>query len=146
MAWAWAFPARIVTTSRSEWNKLMFKEAWKQRLAQAQHAASSLKSKLVKNEKQIEQLLDRVVEAENPTVIGAYEKRIAQLEKQKLITIEKLENKGNPKHTFDEMFELALNFLSTPWNLWASGQMHLRKTVLRLTFAERLAYRRGEGF
>ncbi len=126
--------------------RAMFKDAWRQRLAQSKHIAETLKTDLSKNEKQMDQLLDRIVDAENPTVISAYEKRVARLEKEKLIVIEKLENMGNPRHGFDELFELAMNFLANPWKLWTSGQINLRKIVLRLAFAERMAYRRNEGF
>ncbi|MCF6344216.1 MAG: hypothetical protein L3J15_06015 [Devosiaceae bacterium] len=98
------------------------------------------------NDKQLEQLLDRIVEAENPTVINAYEKRVAKLEKDKLLIAEKLQNLDNPRHGFDELFELSLKFLSNPWKLWASGQIHLRKTVLRLAFAQRMAYQKNKGF
>ena len=126
--------------------KAMFQEAWKQRLAHAKHAEAVLKQDVTKTEKQIDVLMDRIVETDNATVMAAFEGKIAKLEKQKLIAIEKLADQGNPKHTFDEMFELALKFLSSPWNLWSSGQMHLRKTVLRLTFAERMAYHRDKGF
>ncbi len=126
--------------------KTMFKDAWNQRLVQARSVLAMMKRERTRIDSQIDQLLDRIVEADNPRVITAYEGKIAKLEKEKLLLTEKLQNQGKPKHTFEEMFELALNFLSNPWNLWTSGQIHLRKTVLRLTFAERMAYRRNEGF
>lgn len=44
------------------------------------------------------------------------------------------------------MFELALSFLSNPWNLWASGQYHLRRIVLRLAFSDHNIYCRENGF
>lgn len=125
--------------------KAMFKIAWEQRSVQAKDIASSLKKEIAKTEKQIDQLLDRIVESESQTVITAYESKIAKFEKQKLLSAEKLVDLAKLKHTFDEMFELAFNFLSNPWNLWASGQIMLRKTVLRLAFAERLAYHRDTG-
>ena len=124
----------------------MFKAAWAQRLAQAKQLAASVKRDLNKTDKQIDLFLDRIVEAENPSVISAYEKKIALLEKQKLVMAEKLEKQGKPQHAYDELFELALKFLSNPWKLWASGEITLRKTVLRLAFAERMAYSRNEGF
>ena len=124
----------------------MFKDAWSQRLAQAKQSLIGLRQNAGKIDKQIDQLLDRIVEADNPRVIGAYENKIANLEKEKLLIAEKLQNQSKPRHAFEEMFELALQFLSTPWNLWASGQIHLRKIVLRLAFAERIGYSRETGF
>ena len=53
---------------------------------------------------------------------------------------EKLTNQGKPKHTFNELFELALKFLSNPRKLWTSGDIAPRNTVLRLAFC------RNEGF
>jgi hypothetical protein len=44
------------------------------------------------------------------------------------------------------MFELALSFLSNPQKLWASGQYHLRRIVLRLAFSDRVTYCRQNGF
>ena len=126
--------------------KAMFKDAWNQRLAQAKHAAATIKRDINAIDRQVDQLLERIVGAENPTVISAYEAKLAKLEKEKLIKAEKLENAGKPRHAFDEMFELSLRFLSSPWNLWASGQMHLRRIVLRLAFAKRITYTRNEGF
>ena len=69
-----------------------------------------------------------------------------ELEKLKLIAAEKLQHQSKPQHAFEEMFELALNFLANPWNLWDSWQMHLRRMVLRLAFSERMVYHRNEGF
>ena len=126
--------------------KAMFKEAWSQRLGQMKANATTLKHDLSKADDQIDQLLDRIVEADNPRVITAYESKIVKLEKQKLVLAEKLTNSGKPRHTYEEMFELALEFLSSPWKIWVSGQMHLRKTVLRLAFTDRIAYHRENGF
>jgi hypothetical protein len=126
--------------------KVMFKSAWGQRLAQAKNTAVTIKRDAAKIDASIDQFLDRIVEADNPSVISAYEAKIAKLEKQKLILAEKLENHGKPKHSFEEMFELALRFLANPWKLWDSGQLHLRKTVLRLAFSERMSYQRDRGF
>ncbi len=83
----------------------------------------------------------------NPkSVMRAYEKRIAGLERQALVLREKSQNASQPKQPFDELFELAIRFLANPWNLWRSGKMEHRNMVLRLTFAERLYYCAKDGF
>ncbi|APG47896.1 hypothetical protein [Phaeobacter porticola] len=71
----------------------------------------------------IHSLLDRVVDADTPTLIKAYEKRIEKMEREKLILDEKLQNNGKPMHTFDKMFEHALQFLSNPLELWKSSNL-----------------------
>lgn len=124
----------------------MFKHAWDQQLEQAQSIAATAKTKIADIEKQIEQLLDRVVEASSPAVIGAFEKRIDDLEREKLVMAEKMATSGKPVRPFDEMFELALRFLASPWKIWSSGSLEHKKLVLKLAFVDRLVYSRNEGF
>ena len=126
--------------------KTMFADAWSMQKAQAEEKVRTAASKIIGLEKQIAGLLDRIVDATNPTVFAAIEGRIASLEREKLVMREKLDS-GRPQHrSFDEMFELALQFLSNPQKLWESGQLEHKRTVLKLTFEERLLYRRNEGF
>ena len=70
--------------------KVVFKDAWNMRLQQGAQAAKSLKESVRSLEKQIDQLLDRMVEAANDSVVAAYEKRIARLGGEKVLALEKL--------------------------------------------------------
>ncbi|MCV6545674.1 MAG: hypothetical protein OIF56_00050 [Cohaesibacter sp.] len=124
----------------------MFKQAWEQMAGQQKQSRSDLKREIGKTDKQIDQLLDRIIETDNGTVIAAYEVKIAKLEKSRLVLQEKQAKIDAPKGRFDEMFERAMLLLSNPWKLWASEQLNLRRIVLRLGFAERIAYTREEGF
>ncbi|MBI1238284.1 MAG: recombinase [Alphaproteobacteria bacterium] len=123
----------------------MFKDAWNMRLAQASETAKLLKANVAQLEKQIEALLDRIVDTGSGTVVAAYEKRIEKLEREKVLAQEKLAANGKPRLTLEESFEHALAFLSNPWNLWSNGDLVERKTVLRLAFLEPLAYCRKQG-
>lgn len=126
--------------------RAMFKDAWAQRSAQAAHMAKQMQSELGKIDNQINGFLDRIVDAENPSVIGAYEKRIEKLESQKRLIEEKSGKQSIPRYGFDELIELACDFIASPWNLWNSGQLHLRRLVLKLAFAERMTYCRESGY
>ena len=81
-----------------------------------------------------------------PSVIEAYEKRIRTFEDQKLLLQEKLGSCERPASNFDDALRTALAFLANPWNLWNSEHLEDRRTVLKLTFSERLAYKCKEGF
>lgn len=126
--------------------KELFFKAWDERGSRAEDIAKALRDDLRKTEQQIEQLLDRIVESSTASVIAAYERRIAQLEKDKLITIEKLRGNAFPKHDSDAQFERAFRFLENPHELWDSERSEHKKLVLKLTFADRLAYCRIGGF
>ncbi|MEM6616037.1 MAG: hypothetical protein AAF619_05890 [Pseudomonadota bacterium] len=101
---------------------VIFKGEWNKRLTQAQEIKKTLRRDILKVDKQIEGLMDRIVDAQSDTAICAYERRISKLEREKLIKAEKLATPTAPHRPFDEMFELALAFIANPWNLWASDR------------------------
>lgn len=124
----------------------MFKELWDHRLKHRAALAQSVKREVNKIEKQIEQFLDRIVNTDTPSVITAYESRIAKLEQEKLLMTENLASCGKPQRPFGEMFEHAMAFLQNPQKLWASKRLEDKRAVLKLTFSDRLAYCRNQGF
>jgi site-specific DNA recombinase len=122
----------------------MFKAAWNQ---QAQHTAKLIQAsrqKIITIEKQIDQLVDRIVETTVPSAVAHYEQRIAQLEKEKLLMEDSLD-KTPPPGRFEELFELSLQFLENPHKLWALGRLEHKRTVLKLAFSDRLSYNRKTG-
>jgi hypothetical protein len=90
---------------------------------------NALKANIAQIEKGIEVLLDRIVESGNASVIAAYEKRITKLEREKALAEEMLATNGKPRLTLEESFEHALQFLSSPWNIWVNSGVAGRKTV-----------------
>ncbi|SMO99741.1 hypothetical protein SAMN06265173_1605 [Thalassovita litoralis] len=97
-------------------------------------------------EKQIENLLDRILDASSPSVVSAYEGRIAKLEREKILLSEKAVQVVPPKGRFEEFIELSLEFLSRPWNIYENGNLALKQTVVRLAFSEPLRYSRESGY
>ncbi|MBT3043385.1 MAG: recombinase family protein [Candidatus Thiodiazotropha sp. (ex Codakia orbicularis)] len=124
----------------------MFKDLWNYRLEFQKTHSKSLELEISKTERKIEQVLDRIVDAESNAVVSAYEKRIGELQLEKQVMQEKISQCGRPLRDFDETFRTAMAFLANPHEIWASGRMEDRHAVLKLTFADRLAYVRGEGF
>jgi site-specific DNA recombinase len=125
--------------------RAMFGDLWSHRLAASEIRARGLKGELAKIERQVEQLLDRITATDVASVIGAYEAKIKKLEEEKIVVSERIKNCGRPLKSFDETLRTALDFLASPWNLWASGQLENRRAVLKLAFADRLVYVRNEG-
>ncbi len=113
---------------------------------QTDAARQSLSVQITKAEAKIDQLVEHVMNAGNPRIAAAYETRITKLEKEKLLLAERMANLSTPRHTFEEMFELSLDFLSSPWKLWETGRIEARRLVLKLTFAQHLLYAKENGF
>lgn len=79
-------------------------------------------------------------------MISAYEKRLAKLEREKIVLNEKVSEALPPKGRLEECIELSLKFLSSPWKIYKNGCYTMRQIVLRLTLAEPLRYCRIEGY
>ena len=78
------------------------------------YTKAALRNEIISIEKEITQLLDRIVDAESATVIGAYERKIDELERQKLVIAEKRARCGTAIKGYDESFRTAFEFLSSP--------------------------------
>ena len=124
----------------------MFKELWARRAANGAARVKALKDELARVERQIEDTVERIVEMSVPAALNALEAEIGRLESEKLLIAEKMASAALPQGTYEQRLRTALDFLASPWQLWNSGCLEARQAVLKLTFADRLRYKRGEGF
>ena len=85
------------------------------------------------------------MDAESQTLITAYESRLKEMETQMLFLSEQLAETGKPTIPYSEAFRTAFGFLANPWNLWVSDHIEDKRAVLKLVFADHLAYCRREG-
>jgi len=60
-------------------------------------------------------------------------------ERQKLVLSEQMAKQVEPPGKFSQSLELALGFLANPWKIWETEQVSLRRTVLKLAFADRIS-------
>ena len=122
----------------------MFMNAWDQRRAQSAELRKTLRRELARLETRIDGFFDKIADANSATAVTAYERRIEKLESERLRVQGQLETASKPRGPAENL-EPALLFFSSPWKVWASGRSELRRLVLRLAFAERLAYCRKTG-
>ena len=124
----------------------VFSALWQQRVDKAADRKVHLTRELKQIEREVDQFLDRVVDAESSTLIKTYEKRINALEVKKAETAERIAKCGRPSQDFDTSFRTAITFLANPQKLWGSDHYPHKRIVLKLAFAERLKYHRERGF
>ncbi len=125
--------------------RAMFKELWESRGADAKVRAEQAVRELAVIERKIEQLLERVVETNNRTVIQTYESQINKLQDRKHLLEEQSRSMRISRKPFEESFRTTYKFIENPRFLWDSGKKEHHKKLFRLTFAERIAYSRKEG-
>ena len=87
------------------------------RLSRATSEAQALGAQLAKVDKQVSQLLERILDATVLSVIAAYEGKVGALEEEKLLIREKLAGAGRPVSSFEDTLRTALDFLANPYNL-----------------------------
>ena len=124
----------------------IFRDLWDRRTHESRERRAALKTEANGVDKKINQILDRIVEAENTTVIKAYERKIDELEREKLVLAEKISKCGTVAKSYDEALQTSLDFISSPWNLWETGDLADRRAMAKLVFADKLIYRRENGF
>lgn len=124
----------------------LFRDLWEAKLASQHSQGRTLKKEIALIERKVDALLDRIVDADSDSIIKAYEKRIRDLETQKALMQDRIANCGRPLTSFSEAYRTAFDFLANPCKLWHSEKIEDRRAVLKLAFAERLIYVRGEGY
>ena len=136
-----------VTPAKSlfELARAMLKDLWDGRVDQEQSRAKEAQARIKELDKKIDQLLDRIVDSNSSRVIAAYEAKIEGFEKDKLLLREQTNRVGQKPHTFEEMFELACQFLANPYEIWTNGTLAVRKLVLKMVFPAGITYDRKNG-
>ncbi len=129
--------------------KAMVDRAWDIKAEHLVALKTSLNDDLKAIEEQLDVFLERIIESSSTSVTRAYERKIADLDKEKLLLEEKIENLSSKKvkksFTKGDALELSVKFLSNPCKIWETGDLALRKLVLRLAFFGPMMYHRKEG-
>ncbi len=95
----------------------MFKDVWDGRVSKSGAAVNSLKAEAAKLQKQIDKLLDRLIEADSCSVVRAYKKRIEMMEQDNRLIEERIVFVGSKPDTFRKSFEHAIRFLANPYEI-----------------------------
>ncbi|MCV9960288.1 recombinase family protein [Pararhizobium sp. BT-229] len=126
--------------------KTMLTDAWEMRFTEAHRDKEEVENQLRGVDKQIQRVLERIIETGNATVIKAYEEKIDKLEREKLLLAEKVSRIVPPKGKLEEFIEPALALLANPWNTYDNGNLVFKRAVLRLIFAEPARYSPKSGY
>ena len=94
----------------------------------------------------IQQFLDRIVTTDSAILVATYEKQVKQLENQKAVIDERLENCGVVDESFEKVNRTALEFLANPHRFWRMADLTGKRIVLKAAFAKQIAYKKGVGY
>ncbi len=123
----------------------MFRDAWKRYQTSFNTEKARLRTRMKQIDSEVTSLLDRATRTQHEETARAYETRITELRSEFAVLAEKQADRGPSKENFEEKFELSMNFLSNPYDLWKKGSFELKRTILRLTFPHPLEVSRKTG-
>ncbi|MEO1291699.1 MAG: recombinase zinc beta ribbon domain-containing protein, partial [Pseudomonadota bacterium] len=126
--------------------RAMFEDRWAAMQKQSQSAADAARGDLKALERQSAKLMERLLGADSPSLISAYEAEIENLEAKKIAASERINAKADRRVSFDEMYRTACAFLASPCKIWKNGSWAQRRIVLRLVFPRPVTYCRNEGY
>lgn len=129
-----------------EFVHIMLKDLWDRHGERLAEQKRSVKQQVREIDAKIETLVDRTLETSSATLIARYEERLRDLEQEKAVLFEQSSLAAKPQDTFERTFRTAMDFLSNPLKLWNSSRFEDKRAVLKMTFADQLAYKRNEGF
>ncbi|WP_425429308.1 recombinase family protein [Citreimonas salinaria] len=124
----------------------MFSDAWEARKRCMSSARGELRKRLTTVQQDIERFLRQIVETENLAVRNAYERKITDLECEKLRIEDRVQRIAVPKLPFEKAFELSMALLASPSKIWKKGDHAARIAVLRLAFQGPLQFTSETGF
>lgn len=106
----------------------------------------ALKTDLSAVQRKSAQVMERLLSADNPDLIAAYEEQVRTLHARKVDLLEKLGNPPRPLADFEQTYRTALAFVANPRKLWDSGNLAARRTAPKLIFGGRVPYHRNTGY
>lgn len=97
-------------------------------------------------DQKIDGFLERLLEANEPTIIRTYENKIKELEMERQLVSAQAAQAYSVDTGFDSALGTVLDFMGNPHSLWVNGDLEDKRLILKMAFAKRLAYTKKEGF
>lgn len=126
--------------------KAMTKDSWKEKKNQHGTELKALQREANDIEEKIETFMERITETRNAAMIERYEEQIQKLQTRRIGLKEQARTMGDVDTSFEAALGTVFDFLENPYRLWAKGDLDDKRLVLKLAFAERLAFDRDSGF
>ena len=123
----------------------VFRDAWDRRASWAKQEIGTLKQRIAQIEKESSNVLNRAAQTSSDVVAAAYEAKVTELQSERARIEAEIDHMSFPERSFDEMFELAMRFLASPYKVWKNANCSLKRTVLRMVFARPIGFARKEG-
>ena len=128
----------------------MFKDVWDKHVNVFKQRHTAAIQSLNGLERKIDNFVDRIVKATQPTLVSAYEGELIKLEAQKLAAQEQIDqisdSNGVKLPDFEKAYRTAMCMLANPLLLWESKEVSHKRSLVKMAFSGRLQYCRNLGY
>ena len=121
-------------------------DLWNKRVTDTENVKRSHEHDLDEVRAKIRNLLDRLSKTENESLVRTYENEIEKLTNEQGILENQAQVLRGSKPEFGTALDVTFNFLKNPYLYWKKDDIRAKQLVLKLVFADRIAYQRGVGF
>jgi site-specific DNA recombinase len=127
--------------------KTVMVESWQQRVKGAEGRQMRLEKALADTGRDIDAISARIVKViTDERLVRIYEDQITKLRKEAELLQEQLKTLGVNAVSFGTALEVVLGFLEKPRTIWKKEDLNAKRLVLKLVFAEKLAFHPKFGF
>jgi chaperonin cofactor prefoldin len=126
--------------------KTVLLDLWEKRVQTLGDQQVRLEKRITEIKKQVDVLSERVVRAMDEKLAHVYEDQIIKCQRESEELQEKLRTLGVSSVSFETALEVVFGFLKNPVVIWETEDINAKRLVLKLVFAEKLAYHPDLGF
>ena len=126
--------------------KAVVLDLWGSRVKGLAGQQARLEKKLEETRHEIDVMSARIVKAMDDNLVRVYEEQILKSRNEGELLQEKLKSLGLSTISFETALEVVVGFLENPLIIWANEDMNAKRLVLKLVFAEKLAFHPELGF
>jgi len=126
--------------------KAMLLEKWDIKIGQVKNKKDTIQNDVSRIDKQVSELVDRIMTTNVESAKTAYENKIETLEQQKKDFEENVGKYDPLKFDFRTALEKVSKFLEEPHKTWDTGDLRDKHRVLQMCFSEQLRYDKYNGF
>ncbi len=126
--------------------KAVVLDLWGHRVKGLDGQRARLEKKLEETRHEVDVMSARIVKAMDDNLVRVYEEQILKSRNEGELLQEKLKSLGLATISFETALEVVVGFLENPVVIWAKEEINAKRLVLKLVFAEKLAFHPKFGF
>ena len=121
-------------------------EVWQEQIRHYTERRMRLATEIEQAEEDLRNLADKLARSKSEVVSDALEERIEEVSREHRQLLAQLETDATQLPDFGTAFEQVRHILRNPYLIWETGDLKLRRLVVRLAFNGKLEYDRQTGF